>query len=213
MNLKEAFRFQNKLRDLSQEAVNILSNPGHLIKTETIVLCKEVIPEAENKLIASRPTSRFSEQINELVDFLMYLLDQRADLGNAISKAKAGMELDFDLEAGLNSQRHELASTFQKMTVLRPSESLDPGSGTGYRFNAEGNQVTYRCDAKIIVSINFDRNKVRRLAAMLYRRADEVSTRLDVALVTTQVDYQPPFDVNGTFESVFEQFCEKHKES
>lgn len=213
MNLKEAFRFQNKLRDLSQEAVKILSNPGHLIKTETTVLCKEVMPEAENKVIVGMPTIRFAEQINELVDFLMYLLDQRADLGNAISKAKAGMEPDFDLETGLNSQRHELASTFQKMAVLRSSESLLSDGGTGYRFNAEGNQVTYRCDMKTVISINFDRNKVRRLAAMLYRQADEASTRLDVALVTTQVDYQPPFDVNGTFESVFEQFCEEHKES
>lgn len=212
MNLNEAFRFQNKLRELSQGAVKILSGPD-LMKAETTVLCKKVIPEAENKVIVSDSATQFAEQINEMVDFLMYLLDQRTDLGNAISKAKRGMELDFDLETGLNSQRHEFASTFQKMAVLRSSESLVPNGGTGYRFNAEGNQVTYRCDVKTVILINYDRNKVRKLAAKLYREADVVSTRLDVALVTTQVDYQPPFDVNGTFESIFEEFCEKHQKN
>lgn len=212
MNLKEAFRFQNKLRELSREAVRILSNPGHLIKTETTVLCKKVVPEAENEVVVSDPTTRFDGQINEMVDFLMYLLDQRTDLGDAISKAKRGMELDFDLETGLNSQRQEFASTFLKMAVLRSTERLIPNGGTGYRFNAEGNQVTYRCDVKTVISINFDRNKVRKLAARLYQQADQVSTQLDVALVTTQVDYQPPFDVNGTFESIFEEFCKGHQE-
>lgn len=213
MNLKEAFRFQNKLRDLSQEAVKILSNPGHLVKTETTILCKKVMPEDENQVIVSNPTTRFADQINELADFLMYLLEQRTELGNAVSKAKRGMELDFDLETGLNSQRHEFASIFQKMAALRSSETMLPGGGTGYRFNAEGNQVTYRCDAKTVILINFDRNQMRRLAAKLYQQADEVSTLLDVALVTTQVDYQPPLDVNGTFDSIFEHFCENHQEN
>lgn len=134
--------------------------------------------------------------------------------GEEISRSGTGkscMELDLDMETGLNSQRQSIASTLQNMANQRTSERLFPNGGTGYRFNAEGNQVTYRCDTKMVMTINFDRNQVRKLAAKLYRQADEVSTRLDVALVTTQVDDQPPFDVNGTFESIFEQFCEERQ--
>ncbi len=209
MNLKEAFRFQNKLKELTQTAAAVLSDADNVTQVETTYLRSKVMPEAEDEVVVSEPAIPYAGQINEMADFLMYLLEQRTVLGRAIRAAKAGMELDLDLETGLNGQRQSLAFTFQTMANLRPSESLMSGGGIGYRFNAEGNQVPYRCDIKKVTTINFDRGKVRKLASKLYKQADETSTRLDVALVTTQVDYQPPFDVNSTFESVFEQFCQK----
>ena len=57
-----------------------------------------------------------------------------------------------------------------------------------------------------MITINFDRNKLRRLCSDLSRQADETSRALDAALITAQVDYEPPFDVNDTFADAFEQF-------
>ena len=37
-----------------------------------------------------------------------------------------------------------MARTFKRMNDLRSSEQLLSGGGTGYRFNAEGNQIAYR---------------------------------------------------------------------
>lgn len=210
MNLKEAFRFQNKLRDLFAAASGILAIPGNVTKVETTYLRKKVMPDAENEAVVKESPSPYAGQANELVDFLLYLLDQRAALGRAVRSAKAGLELDMDLETGLNAQRQSLAATLRTMAGLRASETLIPNGGTGLCFNAEGNQVVYRCDAKVITTINFDRNKVKKLAAKLHEQADGVSASLDVILVTTQVDYTPPFNVNDTFESIFEQFCEEH---
>jgi len=109
---------------------------------------------------------------------------------------------------GLNGKRQEIAGLLRRMAGLRASETLIAGGGTGYRFNNEGNQVTYRCDVRRVVTINFDRNKVRRMCADLSRRADEVSAALDAALVNTQVDYAAPFDVNDTFAEAFEAYLE-----
>ena len=210
MNLKEAFRFQNKLRDLTSTAAGILTVPGNVTRVETTYLRKKAMPDAENETVVKESPSPYAGQVNELVDFLLYLLDQRAALGKAVRTAKAGLELDMDLETGLNAQRQSLAAALRAMAGLRASEKLIPNGGTGLCFNAEGNQVIYRCDAKVVTTINFDRNKVKKLAAKLHEEADGVSTRLDVILVTTEVDYQPPFNVNDTFESVFEQFCAEH---
>ena len=210
MNLKEAFRFQNKLRELSAAAAGILAVPGNVTRVETTYLRKKAVPDAENETVVKESPSPYAEQINELVDFLFYLLDQRAALGKAVRTAKAGLELDMDLETGLNAQRQSLAATLRTMANLRASETLVPNGGTGLCFNAEGNQTVYRCDAKVVTTINFDRNKVKKLAAKLHEQADDISTRLDVILVTTQVDYRPPFNVNDTFESIFEQFCGEH---
>ena len=88
------------------------------------------------------------------------------------------------------------------MVSVRASETLIPNGGTGYRFNNEGNQVAYRCDVKRVVTINFDRNKIRKLCGDLSRKADEVSNALDGALVNAH------FDVNDTFAEVFEDYLE-----
>ena len=210
MNLKDAFRFQNKLQSLSTAAACILSVSDNVTRVETTYLRKKAMPSAENETVVKDPPSPYAGQINEMVDFLIYLLDQRAALGKAVRAVKAGLELDMDLETGLNAQRQSLAGTLRTMAGLRASETLVPNGGTGLCFNAEGNQTVYRCDAKVITTINFDRNKVKKLAAKLHEQADDISSQLDVILVTTQVGYRPPFNVNDTFESIFEQFCEEH---
>ena len=188
MNLKEAFRFQNKLQELMNEADYILAETDNLVQVKTTYLRRRVMAEAEDEVVLSEPDSPFAGQIDQLADFLLYLLDQRTALAGAIRQAKAGMELDMDMESNLNSQRQSIANRFRKMANLRASETLVTGGGVGYRFNAEGNQVSYRCDIRKVTTINFDRNKIRRLSARLYEQADATSTRLDVALVTTQVN-------------------------
>ena len=94
------------------------------------------------------------------------------------------------------------------MSALRSSEVLISGGGVGYRFNNEGNQVSYRCDVKRVTTINFDRNRIRNLCIQINRTADGVSARLDQCLINSTVDYVEPFDVNDSFAEVFEAFLE-----
>lgn len=207
MNLKEAFRFQNKLQRLMDQAEEILSQRQNVLKVETTYLRKKVMPESENEVIVDEPSTEFSEQINQLADFLLHLLDERTLLAAAIHGAKAGLDIDMDTQAGLNGTRQSIAGVLRGMANLRSSQVLISGGGTGYRFNTDGNQVSYRCDIKKVTTIHFDRNKIRRMATELNQRADAISTQLDGCLVNTQVAYQPPFDVNDTFADVFEQYC------
>ena len=66
MNLKEAFRFQNKLQSLMYEADNILSSPSNITKVETTLLRHKVMAEAEDETTFDLPTSEYSEQITEV---------------------------------------------------------------------------------------------------------------------------------------------------
>lgn len=72
-----------------------------------------------------------------------------------------------------------------------------------------GNQVSYRCDATQVTTIDFDRNKIRGMATALSKRADEISMSLDKCLVNTEVSYEPPFDMNDSFEDILSDFIEK----
>ena len=59
-----------------------------------------------------------------------------------------------------------------------------------------------------MTTINYDRSVVRTELAKLNRQIDQTSQRLDLCLVTSNVDYVPPFDVNASFAEAFEAFCE-----
>ena len=209
MNLKEAFRFQNKLQSMMDEAQSILGSTANITKVQNTYLRKKVMTEAENETTIDAPATEYSEQITLVAEFLLHLLSEREKLSVAVFQAKAGLNLPagLDGEVSLNSKRQEVAGLFRRMAGLRSSEVLIPNGGTGYRFNNEGNQVSYRCDVKRVTTINFDRNKIRKMCGDLSKKSDEVSAALDSVLVNTQVEYTVPFDVNDTFAEAFEAFA------
>ena len=202
MNLKEAFRYQNKLQRLMEEAEDILHRERNVVKVEQTALLHKVNPDADDETTLEPADTVYAEQITDIAVLLMFLLGERERLSGAIRKAKQSMDMDFDGEVSLNARRQEIAGIFRSMAQLRSSETLIPNGGIGYKFNAEGNQVSYRCDLKKVTTINFDRTKIRNYAAALSRRADQVSAELDKRMVITEVPYEPPFDVNDTFAEV-----------
>lgn len=209
MNLKEAFRYQNKLQAFLEEAQNTLDRDSNVTRVENTYLRHKVNAEAEDETVLTVPDTEYYEQITDLTRFMLYLLDEKAALSAAIRKAKDALDIDMDGEVSLNAARQRAARTLQHMNSLRSSEQILPNGGVGYRFNAEGNQVSYRCDVKRVTTINFDRNVIRRELAKLNQRADETSAKLDLCLVTSKVDYEPPFDVNDSFAEAFEVFLSK----
>lgn len=204
MNLKDAFRFQNRLQALENECLEILSSDRNVTKVENTHLRKKVMPEAKNETVPELPFSEYADRINGVTALLMRLLQERERLSVAIRAAKAALDVDFDAQTGLNRERQDAAFALRHMADIRASETVTPNGGFGYRFNADGNQVTYKCDVKRVTTINFDRNTVRRYATELTRRSDEISARLDQALVNTEVAYEAPFDVNDSFADVFD---------
>ena len=209
MNLKEAFRYQNKLQAFLEEAHSTLDRDSNVTRVENTYLRHKVNAEAEDETVVTIPDTEYYEQITDMTKFMLYLLDEKAVLSAAIRKAKDALDIDMDGEVSLNAARQRAARTLQHMNSLRSSEQILSNGGVGYRFNAEGNQVSYRCDVKRVTTINFDRSVIRRELTKLNQRADETSAKLDLCLVTSKVDYAPPFDVNDGFAEAFEAFLNK----
>ena len=212
MNLKNAFRAQNKLQALMDEAGDILQDRGNTLKVTTTHLRSKVMPEAQDAVTEEAAPSEYAEHINQVAVFLMAMLVEREKLSAAICAAKSKLPLDMDSETGLNRVRQNLADIFRRMAVLRNSEVVLSNGGSGYRFNGEGNQVSYRCDAKRVTTINFDRNKIRGMATELGRKADEVSAKLDQCIVNTVVDYSLPFEMNDSFNVILSDFIQRQSE-
>lgn len=207
MNLKEAFRYQNKLQSFLDEAQTILNLDENITKVEKTYLRRKVMPEAQDETVLVASESEYCDRITDLARFLVWLLGEKERLFAAIRAAKAALSVDMDSEVSLNATRQSLARTFKHMSDLRSSEQTLSNGGTGYRFNADGNQVSYKCDVRRVTTINYDRNVIRRELQKLYRAADKMSAQLDLCLVTSTVDYAPPFDVNVSFSEAFETFA------
>ena len=206
MNLKEAFRFQNKLVSLIMNTENILDDEDCVTLTKRTYLYKKANPDAENETVTIIPDTEYYRQLNEMIEFAVYLLDQREKLSEAINKAKRGLPLDLDGEVSLNRYRQRLSESFRRMARIKSREVTETNGGVGYRFNNEGNQVAYKCDVKRVTTINFNRNTVRKYAAQLSEKADIASAEIDRCMINYEVDYQPEFDVNDSFDEVFEKF-------
>ena len=211
MNLKEAFRYQNKLQLLLEETQSILGCEKNVMKVENTYLRRKVMQEAENETVEDMPSTEYADRITELAGFMMFVLEEKEKLFRAIREAKSSLKLDIDSETSLNAARQSLARVLMNMADLRSSEVTIANGGYGYRFNADGNQVSYKCDVKRVTTINFNRNVIRRYAKELNAKADGISADIDRCVVNASVNYLPLFDVNSSFADVFEGYLERLK--
>lgn len=207
MNLKEAFRCQNKLKALMDEAKSILEDKRNITEVKVTTLYSRVVPERENEVTVEAAPSEYADRIDAVAAFLLDLLHEREKLSQAIRTAKAQLPIDMDSEVSLNTRRQAVARVLRTMVDLRCSETMRPGAAVGYRFNAEGNQVAYRCDEKRVTTIHYDRNRIRAELKKLTAQLDAVSTELDRWLINSEVAYEAPFDVNDSFAAIFEAFA------
>jgi hypothetical protein len=210
MNLKEAFRFQNRIQGLMNEAQNILSRDQNVTETKSTYLRSKVMEGAEDAVLTDIPATDYADRITAMVEFLVWLLGEKEKLAKAIHHAKAQQEIDLDAETSLNSARQNVAAILKRMADIRSREQVLANAGYGYRFNNDGDQVTYKCDVRKVTTIHYDRNLVREKAKALHARADAVSAEIDRCIVNAAVDYVPPFDMNSGFADVLEEWQETH---
>jgi hypothetical protein len=71
MNLKDAFRAQNKLQALMDEAGYILQDQGNTLKVSTTHLRSKVMPEAQDAVVEESAPSEYAEHINQVAAFPM----------------------------------------------------------------------------------------------------------------------------------------------
>ena len=80
MNLKEAFRFQNKLQSFIDEVQRILEDESNITEVKTTYYRHRVNPDAEDETTLAQAESEFSNQITELAGFALYLLGEKEKL-------------------------------------------------------------------------------------------------------------------------------------
>ena len=209
MNLKEAFQAQNKIVELLDYISGYLSVEDNVMTvTEKHLRSKALAGQQDDSVDVSRKSEEMFE-VGKLIDIWQQLMNEKEQLGLAIGKAKAGMSFNLDAAVDANKSRRAFLMTMQSLANRKSSHELQKGEGRGYVFNNDGNQTSYYYDIDRIMTIDYDRNKVRAMVKEFNRKADEASLKIDEALLITKVDYTPRFDLAGENQFIVEELLGK----
>ena len=198
MNLKEAFRYQNFLDELLGTAYSYLNNKNFVVSTVETHLKSQVNPDAKDEVIEVQKPYDVEFTPNELIDFVVKVVNEKEKISNIISDAKMRTEIDIDVAIALNKKKQGFARVLQSLSNIKSGEKIKNASD--YKFNTDGNQVSYYYKINEVTQIDFDRNDVRGLYKKLLKETDEVSTKLDSILINTELDFNPSWDINDSFE-------------
>lgn len=202
MNLKESFRYQNFLGALHSSAASSLVDERHCL----------TITKTHLRSKANSDAADFTEQVDvgefhkndDVLRFMLYIIEEREKLTSAISRAKASIGFDLDAAVETNKLRQTVSRNINMMLRYKGTKRTE--RGTDYKFNAEGNQAPYYYDIEVVTEENFDRVQAKSAAQSVIAKADEVSAAIDAALINTRVEYEAPFNVNDSFDDAMAAF-------
>lgn len=213
MNLKEAYQYQNYIGTLFGDAVSYLSNEAYVTNTVRTHYKSRASAADDETTIETVARPFGSVPVSTVAAFACALVKEREELGIAISHAKHlasvgvwedGIDLDAQLAA--NKFRHMLIGAFQTMLKIKP-EVTRKSSIRDFTFNAEGNQTPYYYPAEDVVTIDFDRNKLRESVKLLNQQADNVSFSADKAMLNAAVNFTPTFDIADSFDDALAAYA------
>ena len=159
-----------------------------------------VNPDAQDEKISVPKVFNVGYKPNDLIDFVVKLIDEKQKLSNAIAEVKKSLDIDVDAAMSMNKTKQDFISVLRRMASIKPNET--DKEGTSYKFNNDGDQVSYRYPVKEVKIIDYDRNVVKGLISKYKKETDEVSTTRDRIDIMTDVDYTPVWEVDTPLEDI-----------
>ena len=200
MNLKESYRYANYLDGLLSTAYTYLRNKGFVTTTVEEHLRKQSNPDVENETIEVQKPFDVEFKPNQVIDFVVRVLNEKDKLSDAIAEAKSTTEINIDNAISMNKKKQAFVSVLNGIADIKPSEIKT--TSKSYKFDINGEQKPYVYDVNRKTSIDFDRTDVRNLIKKYLKETDEISAKLDLIEITTQVDFIPKWDINDKFEEL-----------
>lgn len=200
MNLKESYRYANYLDGLLSTAYTYLRNKGFVTTTIEEHLRKQSNPDVENETIEVQKPFDVEFSPNDVIDFVVKVITEKEKLSAAIVKAKNTTDINIDNAIAMNKKKQAFVSVLNGIADIKPSETKT--TAKGYKFDINCEQKPYVYDVNRKTSIDFNRTDVRNLIKKYLKETDDISAKLDLIEITTQVDFVPKWDINEKFEEL-----------
>lgn len=207
MILKEAFRYQNFLSNLISNSIAYLNARNTVTVCTQEHLRKAANPDAENETVIIPKGVDYDFAPNDIINFLVDLLDEKDRLTSAISVAKKKAATDMDASIAMNKEYQRVAGALSHLAQIKPSERMFVERGQ--KFNVSGEAVMYNYNVKEVRTIDFDRNLAKSLSKRFNKKADETSMQIDKLNVELEVVHTPAYDIDDSLEDCVAKFLNK----
>jgi len=214
LSLKESFRQLNFLEKNISTLSRTLSNTSNAITIKEIHQKSKVNQDAEDETIDMTAERTYPNvSIVDITFLVRQLVNEKLKLSLAIENAKKTLILDWK-EDGVNltldssieyaKKSRELANNLKYLVDIKSSEGKKAGSA--YKFNVEGNQVSYKYEILTTSTIDFDRNNVNDLYKKLLNKADVLSTQIESAMLKECVEYEALYDIHDSTAEIVDKY-------
>lgn len=200
MVLKEAYRYQNYLTKLINEAQYYLNRESFVTTTRQTHNRKQINPDAQDETIEVQKPNQVEFTPTQLIDFVIEAIDEKQKLSDAITEAKRYLEIDIDSSIAMNKIKQDHISTLVRLSNIKPIEKQE--RGIDYKFDIEGRQGTYTYIIDSVTTIDYDRKNVKALIKKLTKETNEISTKIDTIELTRRVEFEARYDITDTLEDI-----------
>lgn len=219
MNLKEAFAYRNYLSSMFNELKrNAMSTDAFCVVKEEHLKSK-ANPGADDEFFDSRsgtlqsPISIYEApgvlaQVDpeKIVEVLFSLESEIEALDEKICDAKASQSKNIDVLVATNKHMRQIVDVLNAALMHKTSETRSDAIAYKIIESGEhaGEQVAYRYPVRKVTTIDFDRNKLKKLAG---RYSDEVEARsyeIDELMLTIKIDHDPRFSKTDTLQDIID---------
>lgn len=213
MNLKDAARYGKFLNDMIYMAQTTATSKDYTRKITEIHNKSKFNIEAQDETVEIIPQDKLNIKSNDLVYLAKDLINEKLNLSMSIAKYKSKLTIDWkeddkklslDEAISYNKQLRSLISTCDSLDRIKSIE--DKTREYGYKFNVEGNQVSYQYEVLIKREVDFDKKVVHNLSKSLKNKTDKISSLIDQAMSKDVIDFTPNFDINDSFEEIVEKY-------
>ena len=201
MKLKEAFRYQNTLKLWIDEAEDFLTNRNNIVTIKETHK-RSLVNKEDEDVVKEINNREMNVEPNVMIDFIFDLVEEKNKVSKAISDAKRNADVDLDVSIEINKSKQRLASIYKRLSNIKDTERSR--ADKAYKFNVEGNQTPYIYEVDEVISIDYDRNKVRKMEKKLEKECDSTSTDIEMLQLTIEVNHTPKYDVNDSFTDLVE---------
>lgn len=200
MNLRESFQYMNFLDEKIEQIEWILRDTKNVVTIKETHLKTAVNPVFTDEEKEIKPDLEYT--VIELIDFMDKVMKEKTELSKAIHEAKNKAEINIDHAISMNKAKQKQAIILKRLIDLKAKEKEK--RETAYMINNEGNQVPFYYTVKEVTTINYDRNKIKRIYKAIKKECEEMSTLIDKIQINEEVIFTSKWDISDTLEDMLE---------
>lgn len=228
MNLKKAFRYQNLISDLIKSSANTMmdvyfyqENSAFHRKSDLnrFALVKNYVDETKPVSVSlSNSFSSFTRppkkeyEAKKAISLINYLIKQKADLAEAISKAKSKIKIEIDGKTYSYDAAISYASTqrgcLNRATVILTSlteKETESFSSEKIIVSTEQLPVDMRYTVIETQTIKKDQEKILKdYVDKTKVLVDEISDKIEVASLSAEVKFATDLPITATMDSLYD---------